>query len=113
MIIGIQLVGTIVALFMLYLTFLNNKKKYFSLKETFVWFFIWMVVLIVAISPTIFDLLVKETLGFSRRLDFFIIIGFFFLTTVLFYVYANLKKTQKDMTKLVQQIAIESENFKR
>ena len=79
----------------------------FTNKETVFWMTSWILFLILVLSPTSLDLLIKNWLSFSRRLDFFIVVGFMFLTGLTFYLYTLVRKTQNKLDKLVSKIAIE------
>lgn len=105
--IGIQIIGILFGLFMLYLTFIHLRKKEFTVKESIFWIGAWLVFLFLAIFPTGLDFLIKNWLSFSRRLDFFIVLGFMFLIGVVFYMYGLVRKTQNKMAKLVRKIALE------
>ena len=106
-ILGIQIFGVLFALFMFYITFLNQKRENFTFKEGIFWFGVWTCFLILAIFPTSLDFFVRDILNFGRRLDFFIIMGFLFLIGIVYHIYAIVKKNQNKMEKLVRKIAID------
>lgn len=106
-IMGIQLLGVLFGLFMIYLTFLNRKRKDYTSKESLVWIILWTGFIYVALFPNSLDFLVKRTLGLQRPLDFFIIIGFMFMVFISFYTYSIVRKNQKKLEELVRKIAFE------
>ncbi len=105
MILGIQLLGVIFGLFMLYLTFLHFKRKEFTINETGFWSVVWIVFLIVTLIPRILDPIL-ESLNIARTMDFFIILGFMFLIFTNFYTYGVVRKTQKKVERVVREVAI-------
>lgn len=105
MMLGIQLIGLIFGLFMLYITFLHFKRNEFTTNEAGLWIILWAAFLIVTLIPQITDPIIKS-LSIARTMDLFIILGFMFLITANFYTYGIVRKTQKKMESLVREIAI-------
>ena len=103
---GIQIIGVLFALLMLYLTFLHLRRKEFTVKETIFWFGAWIVFLFLAIFPMGFDFIIKNWLSFERRLDFFIVIGFMFLIGMIFHRYTIMRKLQNKVEKIVSRMAM-------
>lgn len=107
MIRGIQLLGILFGLFMIYLTFLHRKRKDYTVKEAFVWTVLWIGFMYVALFPNSLDFLVKRTLGLQRPLDFFIIVGFMFMVFISFYTYSIVRNNQRKLEEIVRKIAFE------
>lgn len=105
---GIQIVGVLFALFMLYLTFTHQKRKDFTSKEYALWAVIWIGAIIATLFPSILEP-VTQTLKLTRNMDLIIIVGFIFLIGVSFTNYISLRKTQRKVESLVRKIAIEEE----
>ena len=103
-ILGIQILGMIFGFFMLYYTFLQYKRKDFTIKEYSFWFIFWGGFVIIILFPQILDP-VLTTLNIVRALDFFIILGFLFLVFVSFYTYTIVRKNQRKVEEVVRQIA--------
>lgn len=108
MILGMQILGILFGLFMLYFTFLKFKRKEFKGIEFSFWIILWVLFIGIAIAPWILDPIVKG-LDFHRRLDFFIIVGFLFLISLGVYAYSIAKKNQKRIEEIVREIAIKRE----
>ena len=106
---GIQIIGILFALFMLYFTFLHLRRKEFTIKETMFWIFAWLIFLFLSIFPMGLDFMIKDWFSFSRRLDFFIILGFIFLIGIVFYSYTIIRKIQNKIEKVVRKIALEKQ----
>lgn len=113
MIIGIQILGILFALFMFYITFLHQRRNEFTTKESIFWFGAWTIFLLLVIFPTSLDFFIKNILNFNRRLDFFIVIGFMFLMGIMFHIYTIVRKNQNRVDKIVRKIAIDKEVKKR
>ena len=106
--IGIQILGVLFGLFMLYYTFLSFKRKEFRKGEFIAWIFLWILFVIVTVFPGLLDPIVAS-LSISRTMDFFIIIGFMFLIGLGFYSYRITRKNQKKIENIVREIAIKRE----
>ena len=104
-ILGIQILGILFGFFMMYYTFLQHKRKEFTIKEYSFWFFFWGVFVIITLLPQILDPLLS-TLNIARTLDFFIIAGFLFTIFVVFYTYTIVRKNQRNLEEVVRNIAL-------
>ena len=111
MVLGIQLLGTIFAVFMLYVTFLNQKRKEFSPREYGFWLAVWIVFIILTLFPQILSPIVK-TLNLVRTMDLFIILGFMLIMGTTFHVYSKIKKMRTKIEKVVREIAIKKADKK-
>ena len=105
MVLGIQIAGFLFGLFMIYYSFLNYKRKQFTVKEFSFWILVWILFIIVALFPSVLDPIVKFG-GFFRVLDVLIVSGFLFLITAVFYTYTVVRRTQKQIEKVVREIAV-------
>ena len=105
MVLGIQIAGFLFCLFMIYYSFINYKRREFTLKEFSFWLFLWIILIIISLFPSVLDPVVKRG-GFFRALDVLIISGFLFLITAIFYTYTITRKTQKKLESVVSEIAI-------
>ena len=104
-ILGIQILGILFGFFMMYYTFLQHKRKEFTIKEYSFCFLLWCAFVIITLFPQILDPLLS-TLNIARTLDFFIIAGFLFTMFVVFYTYTIVRKNQRKLEKVVRSIAI-------
>jgi len=107
--IGIQIVGTVFGLFMIYYSFLNYKKKEFAVGEFLLWLISWSSLIFITLFPNSLNFFVENIFSMGRPLDFFVVIGFLLLITLNFYNYNLNKKNSKIIQKLVQEIAFEKE----
>ncbi|MBN2881032.1 DUF2304 domain-containing protein [Candidatus Woesearchaeota archaeon] len=106
MLFGIQILGMLFGLFMIFLTFLHFKKKSFGAKSLIVWGIIWMGFIFVVLFPSIFYSFMS-VLDITRTIDLFVVFGFFFFTVVIFYMYGIVKKSERKVENLVRKLAIE------
>ena len=104
MLLGIQILGVLFALFMLYLTFVHQKRKEFSSKEYLFWIILWVGFIIVTLFPQVLEPIV-ESLNLYRTMDLLVILGFIFVVGVLFHNYIALRKTQKKVEVIVRKVA--------
>ncbi len=105
MVLGIQIAGTLFGLFMVYYSFLNYKRKQFTVKEVSFWIFVWVLFIIIALFPAILDPIVRFG-GFFRTLDVLVVSGFLFLIAAVFYTYTVTRKTQKQLEAIVSSLAM-------
>ncbi len=108
-ILGIQIIGVLFGLFMLYYSFLNYKRKEFITKEFIFWAFLWIIFVLVAVFPSVLDPIVKGV-GFLRALDLLTIVGFLFLIAAVFYTYTITRKNQKKLETIVREMAVKKDN---
>ncbi len=106
MILGVQLLGVLFALFMIYQAFVHNKRKEFTTKEYAFWILLWVCFIIVTLFPSVLNPMLG-TLSLTRAMDFFTIVGFLFVLGLVFNNYIVTKKTNKKVEDLVRKIAIE------
>lgn len=105
-ILGIQILGILFGIFMIYYTFLHYKRKELTIKEYSFWVVLWILFIILTLFPTVLKPLVRS-IGFARTMDFFIVTGFMFLIGSLFYIYLLVRGNQKKLEEIVRKIAFE------
>ena len=109
MILGIQIVGVLFGLFMIYYSYIKFKKKEFGKFDFVFWLVSWMILILLVLFPHSLDFFVKGVLQMSRTLDFFIIIGFMFLIGLMFYTYSIVSKLERRMERLIRKMALKKE----
>lgn len=86
---------------MIYVTFLNYKKNFFSLFENYVWQSVWLVSIFLSLRPKVVDVYIEE--NFQTNFFYvFTIIGIFLLLMVSFYYYLKIKILEKKIDKLIR-----------
>ncbi len=106
MVLGIQIIGILFGVFMLYYTFLYYKRKEFRQLEFGFWVVLWGVLIAMAIWPNSLDFLVKKVLSLSRPLDFFMIVGFLFIVFLAYFNYISSKKINHKIDRIISAAAI-------
>ena len=112
MLLGIQIIGLLFAIGIMYFTFLHYKRKEFSKPELMFWLLIWVLFGFVTLFPGSLDFIV-ESLSISRTMDFFTVLGFLFLTALTIQNYLIVKKNNKKLENLVRKIAFNSAEKKK
>ncbi|MBW2989721.1 DUF2304 domain-containing protein [Candidatus Woesearchaeota archaeon] len=105
-ILGIQIIGLLFGIFMLYYVFLQHKRKELTIKEYSFWTCLWIVFILLTLFPNSLKPFVKS-IGFARTMDFFIVSGFMFLIGSIFYIYLLVRSNQKRLEEIVRKIALE------
>jgi len=105
MIMGIQIIGIIFALFMIYLTFLYYKRGNYRFRDFGIWMFIWLSFMGVVLFPTSFGGLLNP-LKVERLMDLFTILSFMTVFGVIFFLYLTTRKNEEKIKKVIRGIAL-------
>jgi hypothetical protein len=104
MLFGVQIIGLLFGLVMIYLTFLYYKRANYDKRGLIFWFLVWLGFIFLAMFPTtVYGIM--GILKIERTADFFYIAGFLLFSVVLFHIYNVTKKNQKQLEMLVRRIA--------
>jgi hypothetical protein len=104
-IVGIQILGMLFGIFMMYYTFLYYKRKEFTIREYSFWLVFWGIFVLITLFPQVLDpILVK--LNIVRALDFFMIAGFLFVIIIVVHTYMIVRKNQRKIEEVVRNIAL-------
>jgi len=104
-IITLQIILLAFAILMVYSLFLHWKKKDISNNLFFFWIVIFSLFIFIAIFPKILEPLLKE-LFIVRVMDLGMICAFMILTYVTIENNIKIKKTEKQIEKLVRKISL-------
>lgn len=107
MIIGLQIVGILFSLGMIYFAVLHYKRGEIGAVEISSWVLIWSVTIFVTIFPNILRDFAR-TFAVSRLFDLMVVGGFFLVLTMVTYSYVRTKKLEKKMEALIRKEAIVS-----
>ncbi len=105
MISGVQILGIIFGLGLLYLAFLSFKRQEFTPVEWSFWTVLSIAVIAMSIFPQALNPIILK-LSFKRALDLYVILGFMFLISATFYTYTVARKTQRRLEEFVRKTAI-------
>tara|TARA_Y100000310_G_scaffold343301_1_gene450264 strand:- start:15277 stop:15612 length:336 start_codon:yes stop_codon:yes gene_type:complete len=101
----IQLLGLLIGLLALHITFIYYKKSELEKGDLFIWSFIWLVFVFISLNPNILKS-VTQHLNLSRPMDAIMIGAFMVLLSVSFYNYVVNKKNKKNIEKLIKELAL-------
>jgi hypothetical protein len=101
----IQIIGIFFALFLLYYTYLNYKKRTITLREFFAWAVLWIGLMLVTVFPSIVNVFL-EGFGINRALDLFVIVAIFILLVVIFHNYITVHRLEIRIEKFVRSEAL-------
>lgn len=107
MILGIQIIGILFGALLLYLSFVNFKRREFKGGEFILWAIFWLAFLFLVLFPNSIDPIMK-TLSIVRTLDFLTIVGFLFLILLGFQNYRLVKKNNKKVEEIVRKVAFKN-----
>lgn len=108
---GIQIIGILVALFIIYESYLLHKKEKFTGRDFKIWGVIALILLFFSVAPIFIDYLLF-ILKVRRGLDALIIISILGAYALLFRVYIKVQEASRDITTLVRKVAIKFEEKK-
>jgi len=103
---GIQLVGIIVALYLLVQIYINYRRKNYSFRRALFFSLLWIVVLLLFAYPPLAEL----ALPFLSTKDVImsvLVIGIIILFLLISEIYQQIGKIEKRVEILVQNLAIE------
>jgi hypothetical protein len=103
---GLQIIALLFALVISYFTYLNYRRREFTVREFLSWELLWIGFAFVTIFPATFNL-VSQRFGAIRPLDLFTILGFVVTLSISFYTYSNLDRLRKKMEKAFRDMALE------
>jgi hypothetical protein len=105
MISGIQIIGILFMIIMMYLSYVHYKKKSYGFKSLLLWMAVWICALIVVSIPqTVYGIM--QALKIERTADFITLLGFAFFAVIIFYLYSIIGKNSQKLEQLVRQLAI-------
>ncbi|MBT4652025.1 MAG: DUF2304 domain-containing protein [Candidatus Pacebacteria bacterium] len=106
-----QIIATFFALFMLYVTRIHKKQLNFSLSETFFWYSLWTLFIVIALFP---DLLIGFTqlLHFSRVFDLLTVGALMVITVIVILNNFNQRRDSQRIEKFVREHAIKNASKK-
>lgn len=103
----IQFLGVTFGSAMMYFTFVKYKRRELNPVEFLAWSCCWILLITIALVPFALDSIIHN-LNFYRRLDFFVVVGFFVLLGVGFYNYGTVKKMERKLEVFVRREALQN-----
>jgi len=109
MISGVQILGILFGVLMVYLSFLHYKRREFNRFSFLVWESVWMLFLFVTLFPKTIGGFTQE-LGFVRLMDFLTITAFMLITVLIFHNYMALSKIKRSLEREIRKEALKDLN---
>lgn len=107
MLIGIQIISLVFALFMMYWVFLHFKKRDINFTENVIWQIIWAGFIFLTLFPRSLDFIISS-FQIVRVMDLAMILGFMILTVLGFSNYIRQKQIEKKIEKIIREIALKN-----
>ena len=101
----LQVIGTIFALAMLYLTFLSYKKREYSVNDLALWSSIWAGFLVALLFPAVFSSLIKPFM-LTRVFEVLVVAAFLVLFFLVFRIDRATKRNNRTIRDFVRDSAI-------
>jgi len=108
-VLGIQLVGIIIALLMVFETRVLYKKGQFKRKDLIIWSTVSIVIFFIALFPNTVANIINIFTNISRGLDALIIFGLLGSYAMIFHVYIRNQESQRQITELIRKVAMKFE----
>lgn len=107
MILGIQVVSFVFALIMIYLSYVNFRKKEIDKVDFYTWLIIWIAASSVVLFPEMLRDFSSRFL-ITRLFDLMVVAGFILLISMTAKTYVRSNKTEKKMEEFLRQDAIKN-----
>ncbi len=104
---GIQIITTLFAIFMIYVAFLHYKRRNLGLLEFLFWISVWLMLILFALFPKTLDPLLSRFFV-ARAMDLVTIAALVILTYLGFANHIGVKFTQRQMEELVRKISLQN-----
>lgn len=102
MIFGLQVVGLVFALIMIYFAYLHYRRGEINGFEILFWIFAWAGAILIAIFPEIFRTF-SSTIAISRAFDLAMIGGFILVIPLTYIAYIRTKRIEKKLEELIRK----------
>jgi len=112
-ILGIQIVGILLALFIFYQAFSKHKKGKLTREDFRIWGIFSIVLLIASLVPTAISYALGTVIQMGRGLDALLVIGLLGTYALLFQLYTRTQETNRQITDLVRKVALQLEEHRK
>jgi hypothetical protein len=95
------------SLLMIYITFLNYKKNFFSSIENYIWQSIWVISIFLCLRPKAIDVYIEK----NFQINFFYVFTIFSIFSLLiltFYYYSKIKILEKKVDQIIQSESLKN-----
>ena len=105
MVLIIQVVGIVIALFSLLMVLIRFRKKQISLREFSLWGVFWIILGVFILYPWLMSRL-AALVGVGRGVDVIVYFGLILLFYLVFKINVRMEKIEQDITKIVKEEAL-------
>jgi len=111
-ILGVQIITSLFALFMVYVAFLHWKRQEIKNEEMLFWILIWAGFLMFTLFPAVLSQLTK-VLYFARIMDLLMVTAFMILAFLGFQNYVANRRMEKKIEELIRSEALKNVKNKK
>ncbi|WP_366515042.1 DUF2304 domain-containing protein [Palaeococcus sp. (in: euryarchaeotes)] len=86
-------------------------RKEFDWREFLSWETLLLIMFVIALKPLELSVTIKNLLGLGRGLDALFVVSIGFAYLLLFRIYMNVDRAEREITELTRKIAIELEEI--
>ena len=105
MVLIIQVVGIVIALFSLLMVLIRFRKKQISLREFSLWGVFWIILGVFIVYPYLMSRL-ATLVGVGRGVDVIVYLGLILLFYLVFKINVRMERIEQDITKIVKEEAL-------
>jgi len=102
MIFGLQVIGLVFSLIMLYFAYVHYRRGEINGLEIIFWLVAWIGAILIIIFPQVFGVFAK-TIAISRAFDLAVIGGFIFVIPLVYLSYMRVKRLERKLEEYVRQ----------
>ena len=108
---AIQYVAIIVLVALVLYVMGKYVRKEFDWREFLSWETLLLIMFVIALKPLELSVTIKNLLGLGRGLDALFVVSIGFAYLLLFRIYMNVDRAEREITELTRKIAIELEEI--
>jgi len=101
-ILGVQIIAILFAVFMIYVSFLNWKRKDINGGEIFFWTALWLGFIFIALFPDVLQNITQK-LFFTRVMDFLMVVAFIILAFLGFQNHVSNRRMERKIEELIRK----------
>lgn len=102
MILGLQIIGLVFALIMIYFAYLHYRRGEINSLEILFWLIAWIGAIFIAIFPASFRAF-SATIAITRAFDLAMIGGFILVIPLVYMAYVRTKRTERRLEELIRE----------
>lgn len=105
MILGLQIIAVVFALFMIHFAYLHYRKGDINGMEILLWLLVWVGAIFIVIFPEIFRTF-SRSIAISRAFDLAVLGGFMIAIPLIYKSYVTVKRLEKKVEDMARKDAI-------